>query len=79
MRMWDLVEWVLRAKFDEKGGKEKDWEETRKKVDGFRGAYGTVSVVSSFIQYETLQVCRAIRVGGIARALVYILIHTGLH
>lgn len=52
VRMWDLVERVLRAKFDEKGGDEKDWEETRKKIDGFRGAYGTVSAVSSFIQYE---------------------------
>lgn len=48
VRMWDLVEKVLRAKFDEKGGDEKDWEATRQKIDGFRGAYGTVSAIRSF-------------------------------
>lgn len=48
-RMWDLVESALRKRFDEKEGRdEKEWEETRRKIDGFRGAYGTVSTFYIF-------------------------------
>lgn len=44
-RMWDLVERVLREKFEQGGKHESEWEQTRQKIDGFRAAYGTVSTV----------------------------------
>lgn len=44
-RLWDLMEKALRQRYDEKEGKdEKEWEETSKKINAFRGAYGTVSL-----------------------------------